>query len=296
MPTFSIVVPIYNVEKYIRQCLESIQNQTYKDFEVLCIDDCGTDNSIKIAEEFAQKDSRFKIFHHDHNRGVSAARNTALDNAKGKYMASVDPDDWVEKDFLKEIYNAFKICPQADAVWVNSSNYNNQTGEIKLKNPEKNEGLLLGLNGANIHQLVGTIWDKVFKTNNIKAINYRFPEGLIVEDDDFSFSYFINYQFVYRVNKSLYIYRDDREGSYTTSDTSGKRIKDQLKILYKMYCYAQKQDVVDKYKKFFLNKIADTATCVLLYKDNKINIMKDVRTILEKINFPKDFENLDNNI
>lgn len=294
MPKFSIVVPVYNVEKYIRQCLESIQNQTFKDFEVLIVDDCGNDNSIKIAEEFAQKDSRFKIFYHEHNRGVSAARNTALDNATGKYIVFIDPDDWVELTFLDEVFNAFKICPQAEAVWVNSSTYNNKTGEIKLKNHENDANRLLGLDGKNINQLIGTIWDKAFKADNIKAINYRFPEGLIVEDDDFSFAYFINYRFVYRVNKSLYTYREERDSSYTTGDIASKKvIQDQLKIFYRMFCYAKKQGVLDLYKNFFLKKIANTANCVLLYKDNRINIMKDVKTLLEKINFPQDFKELD---
>ena len=74
MLRFSIIVPIYNVEKDIRQCFESISNQTFKDFEVLCIDDCGTDNSMDIVREFTQNDSRFKILTHDTNKGVATAR------------------------------------------------------------------------------------------------------------------------------------------------------------------------------------------------------------------------------
>ena len=72
MTTFSVIIPIYNVGKYIRQCLDSIQNQTYKDFEVLCVDDCSTDNSAKIVEEYGQKDSRFKLIRQEQNRGVSS--------------------------------------------------------------------------------------------------------------------------------------------------------------------------------------------------------------------------------
>ena len=293
MPKFSIVVPIYNVGKYIRQCMESIQNQTFKDFEVLCIDDCGTDNSIKIVQEFAQKDSRFKIFHHEHNRGVSAARNTALDNATGKYMVSIDPDDWVEINFLEECNNGFNSFPEADAIWFNSKHYNNMTGELTLTNPIDIKNHMFQRNNKNIDQLVGVIWDKAFKLENIRKINYKFPEGLIVEDDDFTFSYFVNFKNVYRINNALYVYRVERDGSYTTIDKSGKRIKDQLKIYYNIYKYAKQHGFFDIYREFYLQTIANTVNCILLYKDNKLNIMKDANTLLGLINFPEDFEDLD---
>ena len=84
MAEFSIIVPVYNVEKEIRKCLDSIKNQTYGDFEVLCVDDFGKDSSMDIVREYAQKDNRFKILTHEHNRGVSAARNTGVDNASGE--------------------------------------------------------------------------------------------------------------------------------------------------------------------------------------------------------------------
>ena len=97
MPKFSIIVPIYKVEKYVSQCIESILAQTYKDFEILCVDDCGNDGSIKIVENFAQTDSRIKILYQDKNRGVAAARNLALENAQGEFLLCVDSDDWIEK-------------------------------------------------------------------------------------------------------------------------------------------------------------------------------------------------------
>ena len=293
MPTFSIVVPIYNVENYIRQSLDSIQNQTYKDFEVLCVDDCGTDGSMKIAEEFAQKDSRFKILHHEHNRGVSAARNTALDAAKGKYMASVDPDDWVEPTFLQEVFDAFKTCPGAGAVWINGGTYINRTGEYKLKNTTSKPNELLGLNGTNIKYLVGCIWDKVFKLDNIREINIRFPEGLIVEDDEFSFKYFSNYEFVYRVNSALYTYRDDRENSYTNADKTGFIVKNQIKIIYNIYKYTKVMGTFEKYKKYLLEKIAKTVRNVLFFENNRTEILQEAQNLFKQINFPEDYWDMD---
>jgi len=101
MPKFSIIVPIYKVEKYIKQCMQSILNQTYKDFEVICVDDCGKDNSMKIVEKMAQNDNRIIILHHDKNKGLSAARNTGFEIAKGEYTLFVDSDDWLETNCLE---------------------------------------------------------------------------------------------------------------------------------------------------------------------------------------------------
>ena len=101
MTKFSIIVPVYNVEKEIRECLDSIKNQTYNDFEVLCVDDCGKDSSMDIVREFAAEDSRFKILTHEHNSGVSAARNTGLDAAAGDIIMFVDSDDWIEPNALE---------------------------------------------------------------------------------------------------------------------------------------------------------------------------------------------------
>ena len=87
-PIFSVIVPCYNVENYIEECLLSILNQTFEKFELLIVDDCCTDNTMKIAEKFAKKDTRIKILKHDKNKGLGAARNTALKSAKGKYIVS----------------------------------------------------------------------------------------------------------------------------------------------------------------------------------------------------------------
>ena len=116
MLRFSIIVPIYNVENDIRQCFETISNQTFKDFEVLCVDDCGTDNSMNIVREFAQNDSRFKILTHDTNKGVATARNTALKEVSGEYILFIDSDDWVENNTLEALDNAIKESVNPDAV------------------------------------------------------------------------------------------------------------------------------------------------------------------------------------
>ena len=108
MAEFSIIVPVYNVEKEIRECLDSFKNQTFGDVEVLLVDDRGTDSSIDIVREYANEDSRFKILTHEKNSGVSAARNTGLDAAQGEIIMFVDSDDWLENNATAQKM----FCPQ----------------------------------------------------------------------------------------------------------------------------------------------------------------------------------------
>ena len=95
----SVIVPVYNVEKYLNRCVESIMNQTYKNLQIILIDDGSNDRSGKICDEYAEKDKRIEVIHKE-NAGVSAARNKGLDKAKGEWITFVDADDWIEKTFV----------------------------------------------------------------------------------------------------------------------------------------------------------------------------------------------------
>ncbi len=108
MPKISVIVPVYNVEPYLKRSMDSLMNQTMNDLEFICIDDCSTDNSLAILREYAQKDSRFKIITSEKNGGPSAARNKGLEAAKGEYLSFVDPDDAVDLNFYEELYKKAK--------------------------------------------------------------------------------------------------------------------------------------------------------------------------------------------
>lgn len=127
IPQISVIVPVYNVEKYLSRCIESILSQTFTDFELLLIDDGSTDRSGEICDEYAKKDTRIRVFH-TKNRGVSAARNLGLDNAKGEWISFVDSDDWVENDYLKSLFNDNFLtenkCVICESVYVDFEKYN----------------------------------------------------------------------------------------------------------------------------------------------------------------------------
>lgn len=103
MPKISVIVPVYNTEKYLHRCIDSILSQTFTDFELLLINDGSKDNSGKICDEYASRDSRIRVFHKE-NGGVSSARNLGLDNAQGEWIAFVDSDDWVESHYLSVLF------------------------------------------------------------------------------------------------------------------------------------------------------------------------------------------------
>ena len=104
-PKVSIIVPVYNVEEYLRKSLDSVVNQTLKDIEIICVDDCSTDGSLNILKEYAKKDNRIRIIEQKENQGQGVARNIAIDIAQGEYIMFLDPDDWLELNACEEAYN-----------------------------------------------------------------------------------------------------------------------------------------------------------------------------------------------
>ena len=102
-PPITIIVAVYRAEAYFHYCMQSLLNQTFRDFEILLIDDGSPDNSGRICDEYAKKDARIRVFHKE-NGGVSSARQCGIDNAFGEYTIHVDPDDWIEPDMLEKLY------------------------------------------------------------------------------------------------------------------------------------------------------------------------------------------------
>lgn len=128
---FSIIVPVYNVEKFLRESLDSIISQTLKDFEVICVNDGSTDNSLEILKEYANNDSRIKVISQE-NQGQGVARNNAIDIAQGKYLLFVDPDDFIESNTLEVLYNKFHET-DVDIIQFDYVIYNDLTKKRKQR-------------------------------------------------------------------------------------------------------------------------------------------------------------------
>ena len=184
MPKVSVILPIYNVEKYLRKCLDSVVNQTLKDIEIICINDCSADNCENIILEYAKKDGRIKLINHLENQGLGYARNTGLINSNCDYISFIDSDDFISIDYIEYLYNT-AIKYDADIVFtdniytVNEAKlyikpyYHNRIN-IWKKKFKKNETWKEGISDFNVntpekentpeYPLV-VAWNKLYKRN-----------------------------------------------------------------------------------------------------------------------------------
>lgn len=190
-PQFSVIVPVYNVEKYLPRCIDSILSQTFTDFELLLIDDGSKDKSGSICDEYAQKDSRVRAFH-KLNGGVSSARNFGLKNAHGKWICFCDSDDWVEKTWL-EIFkkgDSYELVIQS----FFAKNWMGRDSETTVQMPQfigkYKQDLKVLFDLSYKYHNIGFIWCRAFKRNIINKNKIRFNiDYKIREDELFVFQY-----------------------------------------------------------------------------------------------------------
>ena len=191
----SVIVPVYKVEPYLMKCLDSIIGQTYRDLEILLIDDCSPDNCGSICDEYAKRDNRIRVFHNEVNRGLSAARNVGLDNAKGEWIMFVDSDDWVDPSFCStpmisaQDYNVDLVVFRS-RTW---NGRNNSIDGIKRTKSKYQEGIVS--REIVIAQGGGIVWNKLYKRKLFECV--RFPEGRAYEDTA------TTYKLVYRAQRIM---------------------------------------------------------------------------------------------
>lgn len=202
----SIIVPVYNVEKYLSKCVESILTQTYTDFELILVDDGSTDRSGKICDEYILKDSRIKVFHQQ-NKGVSAARNLGIENAQGEYITFIDSDDYITSQYLSDLakYDSDIVASGFDLWYANGHPTIRKTFE-ELKFYNINEGTLSDAIAIGEYKY---LWHgpccKLYKRSAIN--NIRFDESLNYgEDHLFNLNILLSCTSITLVPKSNYIY------------------------------------------------------------------------------------------
>lgn len=220
-PEISIIVPIYDVEKYLRECLDSIKMQAFTDWECILVDDGSPDNSIEICKEFAAEDSRFKIIRRN-NGGLSAARNTGLSHAAGKFVAFVDSDDIIYPDYLQRLH---ELIIEYDADVAQVGYYQLFTEFVRKR--QLVDSIRVLRRGEVVMELIrdkripSYMWNKLFRR---EVIDSPFPEGVIYED------MYAMSQWVKNINRMvitpdlLYGYRQ-RKGSIVNSGFANNRIQ-----------------------------------------------------------------------
>lgn len=260
MSAISVIIPIYNTENHLAYCLDSILAQTFTDFEVLCINDGSTDSSTQILEKYALFDSRIKIFNQE-NKGVSAARNTGLENAMGKYVIFVDSDDWVSPVMFERFYNNAEKN-NSDFVYCNVLYFNEKTQELSgnqevaMQNFESdfegktfNEGML-SVDFFCAIPVNGSVWNKIYKKDFLVSNEIFFPQGLIFEGNPFFAQVYLKAKTISFEKDFLYFHRI--EVANTILKHNPEKYFDCFPILEIINLIFQKENKWEKYKTFLL--------------------------------------------
>ncbi len=279
----SVIIPVYNVEKYIRKCIDSVIHQTYENIEIILIDDGSTDDSGKICDEYARMDSRILVIHQE-NRGIGYVRNIGLDCATGSYIAFIDSDDYVEKEMLLKLYNGLKkynsdiaIC----SVWrienngVKSLWINNFTESAVFTDSylfylflQKKFGLML--------------WNKLFDVRFFS--NIRFANKITAEDLEVLIRIFYEAKSVVYINEPLYYYLKRPE---SLTETSKKKVDNKLNDYFESQKFMF--DFLKTYKndalKYFVNNYIEELLGIyqmIIFNNNFNNLKEKVQNEFDK--------------
>lgn len=263
----SIIIPVYNVASYIERCLQSVVDQTYTDIECILVDDCGSDDSIDIAQEFIKNykgDIEFSILRHEKNKGQAAARNTGLKSAKGEYMYFLDSDDVITSDCIEELMTLSLKYPNAAFAQGNfldnEGNINKYGWRIQL--PEycnehvKLENIILSV-------VVTSACNKVIRKSFLTEHELYFPEGIIHEDMYWSFFLAKHTKSASFLNKGTYIYYINNN-STMTSISDQARIRRYSSRLYASEAFCTELDKERKASRCQRHYVAGNLTCAMI--------------------------------
>jgi glycosyltransferase involved in cell wall biosynthesis len=228
MPKISVIIPIYNIEAYLAECLNSVRNQTFADFEVLMIDDCSTDGSPKIIDEFAKLDSRFLAVHKPKNEGTFLARKTALEVAKGTYIASLDSDDYYKPDFLEKMHAKIIEKNYDMVLCLYERTPKSPVKDFSLENFSLGKDKSINIKNMLDSKITPFTWDKLIKRDIYREVIFYDIHLCAYEDVLQMFQIiFLIKDFAF-VNESLYVHR-------MHADSFSAKIKMQDEVSYHMY-------------------------------------------------------------
>ena len=281
----SIIIPVYNTEKYLRKCLDSVCNQTLQDIEIICVNDCSTDDSLEILKEYASNDNRIKIINFTENKGAAVARNTAIEQAKGEYIGFVDSDDYVDLDFYEKLYSKAKET-NADiskgCLW--QTKYANQT----LK--EINDFSKIKNNKFVFYYYFTTA---IYKSIVIKEKNIRFPEKIKHLEDPFFLTLMVyNSKKITFVDSVKYYYNLDNDTS-TTNNKSFQSLQDIINGVFKNldlfnHLNLSKEDYCILFDNLF-NIVDSLDNDKILIVNNVVELKANVMIeLFRKCKFPKE--------
>lgn len=225
-PLISVIVPVYRVEEYLERCVKSILSQTYKNLEVILVDDGSPDQCPAICDACAEKDARVKVIHQE-NKGLSGARNAGIDAASGEYLAFVDSDDYVNPHFIEELYQLLQDTGCA----IGQCRFSYVKGDGLVEEGDsafciyRGESLMEQLYGPEEKATCFVVaWNKLYRAELFKETGIRYPEGRIHEDEATTYRLFHEAKKLAFLDRALYGYYTENGGSIT-SVFSAKRLQ-----------------------------------------------------------------------
>lgn len=236
MPKISVIIPVYNVEKYLKKCMDSVVNQTLKDIEIICVNDGSPDNSLAILEEYAQKDDRIKIINKE-NGGLSSARNTGIASATGEFIGFVDSDDWIDADFYEKLYdtavrcNADIACASMLKFTGDKTNYMLHITKEKVAKKSRQKYICADLPAHNY------VMSRIYKRIPFLKSKVLFDDGMLFEDIVFSHKIIFYLNSLVTVPNVNYNYRNHPDSIVNTKSDKyindySNNIKTALKFSY----------------------------------------------------------------
>lgn len=274
-------MPIHNVEKYLPRCVDSIINQEYKNLEIILVDDGSPDNSPQVCDEYAEKDNRIKVIHKE-NGGLSDARNAGMEIATGEYVAFVDSDDWIETDFISELYKGIKSGADIAECATRLVGDNDQTLSVRGSKEGKisrKDALLKLILEQGIYQ---TVWNKLYKKSQIQDI--PFAVGKYHEDDFWTWQIFMKIDSLYLCEKPMYNYLQ-RENSIIGSNFSLKKL-DGVQARYERMLGLKDVPVVGDFAvTSFVNSLIYSMQCSMKYlnKDDRAIALNRIMDYKSKV-------------
>ena len=282
MPKLSIIVPVYKVEQYIHKCVDSILNQTFKDFELILVDDGSPDNCGAICDEYALKDERVRVIHKE-NGGLSDARNFGLKEAKGEYVSFIDSDDWLDLDLYSDVlgyadeHNLDVVCFDVYEVKGDKIKYHNRFNENKVFIGE------YALYKILTDEIDNSACDKVYKRALWDGV--EFPVGRSFEDVATTYKVFHKSELIGYYKRAFYYYVK-REGSIVATSFNAVKRYDYFVGYKDRYEFAQEYCVnaIEKCKMFAVRAgisviTADVAGCGKINKVVKEELLKFLNDI-----------------
>ncbi|WP_235853225.1 glycosyltransferase family 2 protein [Luxibacter massiliensis] len=246
-PYFSIVMPVYGVEQYISRAISSVQEQTFEAWEIILVDDCSPDKSAAVAEEFARDDQRIRIVSHKENKGLSGARNTGIQEAKGAYIWFMDPDDYVDGDLLERVKLSLEENPAEAVLFGLVEEYYGRDGDLEYTHSicpkevlyQDQAELRKAVISLEQQTLYGYAWNKIYNLEYLKERRLAYEDVKLIEDILFNVKYFMDIERLNVLGFTPYHYGKRMNASLTNKFVPEyfRLHRQRIEMLFDQYSY-----------------------------------------------------------